>query len=109
MAAFQNDTSREREYSEYFGESQPRAIPEDEDRLVLCLDFGEFPPSANPQKLRRVLDDHVTTALTLFLELYGHILEVPKGGISDFVTENAGDRSFEAVLVCPYSSLANRC
>ena len=97
MAAFQNDISRVDEYSEYFGASP---IPEDEDRLVLCLDFGEFHPSANPQRLRRALDAHITSTLRLFLEQYGHILGVPEENIRDYVDE-AGDKSFDAVLVSP--------
>ena len=78
-------------------------IHEHEERLVLSLDFGEFPSRIDPDMLRRELDDHVTTALALFLERYGDILGVPEEKIGDFVDEEAGSASFNAVLVCVFN------
>lgn len=101
MAAFQNDTSRDDEYFEYFGTSQPTpTVPLTEvERIVLCLNFGRFDPTLNPEELQLALNDYLSLVLTTFLERYGHILRVPREEISSIVHEGEGGSSLRVVLV----------
>ena len=101
MSAFQNDTSRDDEYFEYFGTSQPTpSVPLTEvERLVLCLDFDHLGLTLDPEELRLALNDYLSSVLSSFLKRYGKILRVPEEEISSIVHEDDGGGSLRLVLV----------